>query len=230
MSALRAPFRVRRTEARDVPGIIALTQAVYPQARPWATTQLDRHREVFPEGQLVVEEASSGEIVGMAASLIVYWDDYDISMSWRDFTAAGTFTNHDPARGRTLYGAEIMVSPTRQGAGVGGRLYAARRELAERLGLLRIRAGARLRGYGAWASHMTPAEYVRRVIQRELTDRTLSFQLNRDFHVLDVVPGYLREDPESRGYAAVIEWLNPALVGEEERAAAAERFVAERPA
>lgn len=230
MSVAREPLRVRQTEASDIPGIVALTEAVYPNARPWAAAQLDSHRQLFPAGQLVVEAEESGEIVGMAASLIVFWDDYDVSTSWRGFTATGMFTNHDPARGRTLYGAEIMVSPTHQGAGIGSRLYAARREIAERLGLLRIRAGARLRGYGTWASHMTPAEYVRRVILKEITDRTLSFQLNRDFHVLDVVPGYLREDPESRGYAAVIEWLNPALVSEAERDAAARRFLAERPA
>ncbi len=230
MTSAREPLRVRQTEARDVPGIIALTQAVYPHARPWSAAQLDSHRAIFPEGQLVVEAEESGEIVGMAASLIVFWDDFDVSMSWRDFTAAGTFSNHDPARGRTLYGAEIMVSPTWQGAGIGSRLYVARREIAERFGLLRIRAGARLRGYGTWASHMTPAEYVRRVILREITDRTLSFQLNRDFHVLDVVPGYLREDPESHGYAAVIEWLNAAHATPEEREAAARRFLEERPA
>ena len=29
------------------------------------------------------------------------------------------------------------------------------------------------------------------------------------FHVLDVVENYFGEDPESQGWAAVIEWLNP---------------------
>ena len=42
----------------------------------------------------------------------------------------------------------------------------------------------------------------------EFRDPTLSFQLHRDFRVLDVAPAYLRHDPESRGNAAVIEWLN----------------------
>ena len=44
-----------------------------------------------------------------------------------------------------LYGAEVMVHPARQGTGVGKCLYEARRALTIRLGLLRIRAGARLR-------------------------------------------------------------------------------------
>jgi hypothetical protein len=37
----------------------------------------------------------------------------------------------------------------------------------------------------------------------------LSFHLGQGFHVLGVVSGYLRHDPESLGYAVVIEWLNP---------------------
>jgi hypothetical protein len=40
-------------------------------------------------------------------------------------------------------------------------------------------------------------------------DATLSFQLRRGFRVLAVVGGYLKNDPESLGYAAVIEWQNP---------------------
>jgi hypothetical protein len=56
---------------------------------------------------------------------------------------------------------------------------------------------------------MSPEDYVKRVVKGELVDPTLSFQIHRGFSVLDVVRGYLRDDPASRGYAAVIEWLNP---------------------
>jgi len=151
----------------------------------------------------------------MAASLIVLWDDYELTTSWRDFTATGTFANHDSVHGRTLYGAEIMVSPALQGHGVGTQLYAAREALARRLGLLRIRAGARLRDYHQHADHMTAKEYVRAVIRGDLVDRTLTFQLRRGFRVIGVVSKYLRHDPESRGYAAVIEWVNEEVAAAE---------------
>jgi len=182
---------------------------VYAAATPWSREQLLSHQRVFPEGQLVAEQLSTGCVLGMAASLIVYWDDYDFDASWREFTDAGWFTNHDPENGRTLYGAEVMVHPESQGMGIGKKLYAARRELVQRLGLYRIRAGARLRGYGRYADQMTPVEYVQKVISGELGDPTLSFQLKQGFHVLAVVSDYLHHDPESRGYAALIEWLNP---------------------
>jgi len=146
----------------------------------------------------------------MCASLIVSWDDYDLATSYRDFTEGGTFRNHDPS-GRTLYGAEVMVRPDVQGRGVGKRLYAARRELVERLGLLRIRAGARLRNYHLHAERLSPEEYVLDVVRGRLADPTLTFQMGQGFRVIAVSRDYFRRDPESRGHAAVIEWLNPKL-------------------
>ena len=216
MSAERPRVLVRQTTPADFAGIIELARRIYPHSPPWSERQLASHRAVFPEGQFVAVDQEDGRVVGMAASLIVLWDDYEISASWRDFTAGGTFTNHDPERGRTLYGAEVMTDAAIQGRGVGTLLYSARRALAERRGLLRIRAGARICGYHRHAASLSPEEYVERVVRGEVRDPTLSFQLGRGFHVLDVVPGYLRHDPESLGWAAVIEWVNPAVATPED--------------
>lgn len=207
---LSAPVAVRQTRPEDFEGIIELNREVYPDSPTWTPNQLESHLRIFPEGQLVALEPGTKRVVGMAASLIVLWDEYELHDSWRDFTDGGMFTNHDPERGRTLYGAEIMVRPSVQGTGVGKLIYAARRELTVRLGLLRIRAGARLRGYSAHAGRMTALEYVNAVVAGEIGDPTLSFQLREGFSVIGVVSNYLRYDPESLGYAAVIEWINPA--------------------
>jgi GNAT superfamily N-acetyltransferase len=201
------PIQVRTTRRRDFPAIEDLCRAVYPESPPWTTRLLGSHLDVFPAGQLVAVEGTGGRLVGMAASLIVLWDDYAIDASWRDMTAGGTFTNHDPT-GHTLYGAEVMVRPDAQGRGVGRALYRARRELVRRLRLRRIRAGARLRGYHRVADRMTAEDYVQAVVRRQLTDPTLTFQLKQRFRVVAVVSDYLRWDRESRGYAAVIEWIN----------------------
>jgi ribosomal protein S18 acetylase RimI-like enzyme len=199
---------VRETRPADFAQIIAVTHEVYPESPPWTPEQLASHLRVFPEGQFVAVEEMTERILGMAASLIVRWDDYDVLNHWRDFTDNGMFTNHDPEQGRTLYGAEVMVHPAAQRRGIGSKLYKARRQLVERLKLLRIRAGARLRGYSRYVHRMSAEEYVIKVINRELRGPTLSFQLKHGFHVLAVVPGYLRHDPESLGYAALIEWIN----------------------
>jgi GNAT superfamily N-acetyltransferase len=219
---------VRNTRQEDFEGIIEIGRETYPTSPPWTPAQLASHLHVFPEGQLVAVEAESQRIVGVAASLIVRWDDYDLMTHWRDFTDAGMFTNHDPERGRTLYGAEVMVRPSEQRRGIGAKLYQARRDLVERLGLLRIRAGARLRGYRRYAHRMTAEEYVIEVVNGQLHGPTLSFQLKHGFHVLAVVAGYLAYDPESLGYAAVIEWINERVARPEDYASRNPRF-ARRP-
>jgi len=201
---------VRPTRPADWDGVIALTRRVYVGAPPWTREQLASHHEVFPDGQLVAVAGPDERVVGMAASLAITWDEYDRHAGWREFTSHGTFRNHDP-HGRTLYGAEVMVDPEMQRRRIGHRLYQARRDLATRLGLLRIRAGARLRGYHRYAARLTAEEYVLRVIQGRIKGPTLSFQLREGFHVFGVVQGYLIHDPDSLGWAALIEWLNPAV-------------------
>lgn len=215
MKASAARIVVRPTRPADHEGIIALTRAVYATSPPWSPEQLASHLRVFPEGQLVAVSGPAQEVVGMAASLVIRWDDYEGHATWREFTANGTFTNHDP-RGRTLYGAEVMVHPAMQRRRIGHRLYVERRALAERHGLLRIRAGARLRGYHRYAGRLTAEAYVLGVIQGRIKGPTLSFQLREGFRVFGVVQGYLAHDPESLGWAALIEWLNPAVATPED--------------
>lgn len=209
---------IRNTRPDDFPQIIELTKVEYPKSGGWRHEQLASHLKIFPEGQFVAIESTSGRVLGFSSSLIIFWDDYDMKMSWRDFTDAGFFTNHDPRHGKTLYGADVIVDPKMQGHGIGKALYAARRKLVEQLQLFRIRAGSRLQGYHQFANIMSAEEYVFRIVQGELSDPTLSFQLHQGFHVLAVVKGYLHHDPKSLGHAAVIEWVNERIAKPEDYA------------
>ena len=71
---------------------------------------------------------------------------------------------------------------------------------------------------------MDATAYVIRCVDGRLFDPTLSFQLRRGFRVLAVVDGYLRHDPESLGFAAVIEWINAAVARPEDWAGQPRRF------
>jgi ribosomal protein S18 acetylase RimI-like enzyme len=212
MVELTSEVFVCHTAPRHFEGIHELCRRVYPDTSPWNAEQLSSHLRVFPEGQCVAVLQPGERVVGMAASLMVDWDDYSMLEDWERFTADGMFSNHDPVRGNTLYGAEVIVDPTLQHHGIGDKLYGFRRDLTESLRLRRIRAGARLRGYHACAPEVKPEEYVIEVVGGVRGDATLSFQLQEGFHVLAVVPHYLNDDPESLGYAAVIEWLNPQVI------------------
>ena len=216
---------VRNTTPRDFAGITELCRRIYPETPPWNAEQLSSHLRLFPDGQFVAVHGDAQVVVGMSASLIVDWEDYATLDSWEQFTADGMFTNHDPGRGRTLYGAEVIVDPTLQHHGIGNKLYDARRALAESHKLLRIRAGSRLRGYGQCCAQLAPEDYVAEVLEGRAYDPTLSFQLQQGFHVLAVVPHYLSDDPESLGCAAVIEWVNPMLIRAEHLAGRPTRFM-----
>jgi GNAT superfamily N-acetyltransferase len=208
---------IRQTRKEDIPQIIELSRVIYQEKSAWTEKELNSHLEVFPEGQFAAVEKETGKIVGMAASLIVLWDDYDIRENWEDFTNNGMFTNHDAENGRTLYGAEVMVSQGKRRAGIGKKLYAARRELVEKMNLLRIRAGARLRNYHRFADKIPPEEYVAKILKGEIKDPTLSFQIKQGFRIIAVVDDYLDHDRESLGKAAIIEWLNPKAINAETR-------------
>lgn len=210
MSLLRKPpsnIIIRQTQPGDFEHIIEMGRLIYSDYGTWSIKQLESHQQIFPQGQLVAVEEDTGELVGSSSSLIVLWDDYHIQDTWKDFTDNGMFTNHD-TEGRTLYGADVMVHPHVQGRGIGKIMYKARRELTRSLGLRRIRAGARLRNYGKYQNEMTPEEYVRKIINGDLGDPTLSFQVKQGFRIIGVVRDYLHCDEESCGHAAVIEWVN----------------------
>jgi GNAT superfamily N-acetyltransferase len=201
-------IRIRSIRPEDIPRLIDLCRRVYAGMPPWKPEQLESQMRVFPQGQIVAETPDR-RVIGLASSLILSWDDYDPLGSWKDFTAGGYFTNHDPARGRTLYGAEICVDSEHRRQKVGRRLYDSRKALCRRLNLRRIRAGGRIPGYHAVADTMTAGEYVDRVVAGTLYDPTLTFQIRNGFKVLQVVPSYLKGDADSKEYATLIEWLNP---------------------
>jgi GNAT superfamily N-acetyltransferase len=206
-------IEIRQTRREDVRPIIRLSRDTYPESWSWGPGQLNSQLDHFPEGQLVavdteMETDTGGRIVGMAAAVMIRAADYPVLGDWPEMTDWGRFENHDATHGDTLYGAEIMVHPAYQGRGIGKMLYRAREDLARRLGVKAIRAGARISGYREYLEkhgETKPEEYVARVVAGQIGDPTLSFQLRRGFQVLGVIPDYFN-DPASLDYAALIEW------------------------
>ena len=216
-------IRVRTTRPSDHDAIVDVSHRVYPPSLAWTYRELESHQRIFPEGQIVAIDESSNTVIGAAMSLIVLWEDYEVTDDYIDFTDNGMFTNHD-TDGRTLYGAEVFVHPDARGRGIGRKMYDVRRVLCRRLGLLRIRAGARLPGYEHWSDRMSIHDYVLEVIRGRVFDPTLSFQLRNGFHVIQVVSGYLAPDAQSANYAALIEWINPDVAREAELKRARQRY------
>lgn len=204
-AAPRARPHIRNTRAGDIAAIRELQIAAYPTIAPWSESQFAEQIERFPEGQFVAEV--DGGVVGAASSLIVQWDEYGVNHTWKGVTGGGTFRTHD-TEGRTLYGAEVVVSRKRRGNGVGQALYRARRHLVRQRNLRRIIAAGRLPGYRDVQAAMTPELYAMRTVWGDIHDPVLGFQLSQGFQYCGVIKNYLPEDVESCGHAALIVWRN----------------------
>lgn len=197
---------VRRMQKKDIPAVQALQRRVYGGMEPWTNEQVESQLRRFPEGQLCV--VLDGKLVATSSSLIVSESDFD---GWHNYDQASghsTIENHDPD-GDTLYGIDIAVDPAVRGMRLARRIYEARKEVAIRKNLRAILIAGRIPNYHRHASKLSPEEYVRKVVKKELKDPVLTAQLANGFAIRGVLRGYLESDRESCGNAVFMEWLNP---------------------
>lgn len=199
-------LNVRNTRLEDIDALVRLQSEVYPNIDAWERDRVAQQIKLFPQGQFVA--FYDNRLVGCASSLIIMWDEWAEEHTWEEITASGTFATHTAA-GRTLYGAEVFVSPRLRGKRVGHALYEARRRACKTLNLRRIIACGRLPGYHAAADQMTVEFYARKVLWGDITDPVLSFQLREGFRYCGIMHNYLPDDHESHGHASLIAWINP---------------------
>ena len=148
-------MNVRNMTAQDFDSAIALERSVFPAIPAFTHQQFESLLDHFPQGQFVAE--LDGNVVGMAISLVVLWDDYSLHHTWNSVINHGVFDTHN-MNGRTLYGAEVCVDSRVRHHGIGHALYEARRKLCRAMNLKRIIAGGRLPGYCKYADRMPPEE------------------------------------------------------------------------
>lgn len=195
---------VRNIRPEDFEQIVNLQKICFPTMAPWGRDQFESQLGIFPDGQFCVEY--DDEVVASCCSLIIDFEEYDETHSWREISSGGYITNHD-AEGDTLYGIEIMVHPEYRGMKLARRLYDARKDLVRERNLKRIVIGGRIPGYVAFRDRMKPREYVEKVISRSLFDPVLTVQLANGFQLKRLIPDYIG-DEDSAGYATLCEWVN----------------------
>lgn len=173
--------------------------------RPWQLHEFKALVDVFPEGQICVED--KGKVVAVALTLAIDFSLFGDEHTYLDVVGDYTMANHD-IEGDYLYGIEVFVDPDYRDMRLGRRLYDARKELCERLNMKGIMVGGRIPNYHKHAAEMTPQEYIRKVQGLDLYDPVLTFQLANGFHIRRLLKGYLPLDEPSGGNAVLLEWLN----------------------
>ena len=200
---------IRNIRVDDIDKILELQEVSFADMAAygmvWPAFYLRKHIHIFPQGQLCAE--INGEIVASASSLVVTLKPQYLDHTWHDITGYGLFTTHNP-KGDTLYGADISTHPKFQRKGIGTMLYNVRKNLAIKMNLRRIVIGGRLFNYYKYTSKISALEYSRKVIEGEIEDPVLSFQLKNGFKFIKVIPNYLY-DRRSMNYSNLLEWLNP---------------------
>ena len=198
-------IRVRQLTMDDFEALVTMQQRCFPGMQTWKREHLESQLAIFPEGQLCIE--IDNQLAASSSSLIL---KYTPSLEWHNWRAVadnGYIRNHTP-KGDTLYGIEIMVDPEFRGMKLSRRLYDARKELCRQKNLARIIIAGRIPGYHKYADKMPAAEYAERVAAGSLYDPVLTAQISNGFALQGLIPDYLPNDADSRGFATFLEWIN----------------------
>ncbi|RFZ95500.1 GNAT family N-acetyltransferase [Mucilaginibacter conchicola] len=200
-------IELRNLEAQDYQELKKSMKSAYLDMDEdyWDSASIKKLIKLFPEGQVCV--TVNGEVVGCALSIIVDYNKFGDTHTYKQITGDGSFKTHDE-KGDVMYGIEIFVHPKYRGLRLARRLYEARKALCEKLNLKSIIAGGRIPNYQKFQNDLTPRQYIDKVKYKEIYDPTLSFQLANDFHVRKILRNYLPEDARSKGFATLIEWNN----------------------
>ena len=203
-------LRVVQMEPKHYLQMERLQKICYPTLGEWELMNRDhfqRHHETFPEGQHVAVDLRTGDVVGMSSGLFVHFDLDHPQHTFQDITQKLTFAGHDPT-GEYYYGADISVHPEYRRKGLGSMLYNARKNVAVQRNKRGVIAGGLLPGYARYKGQMDVRTYVDKVIQGEMVDPTLTFQLRNGFQVRGLLSQYLA-DSASDNWATLLYWENP---------------------
>ncbi len=207
---------VRNATIEDIPAIQALTEKVYASffgTGSYSAAQLRGHLHQFPEGQYVA--VYEGKIVGYCATFRIAGAIALKPHDWVSITGRGFASRHDPA-GDWLYGMDVCVDPDFRGQRIGQRLYNERRRLCQHLRLKGIVFAGRMPGLARrWKAVGSAEKYLEQVREGRQRDVVINFQMRNNFEPIGVLPNYLPNDLDSRGYAVHMVWRNPQVPEEE---------------
>jgi len=170
------------------------------------------HCELFTEGNFVA--LIEGRIVGLGSGFLIDFDFDNPQHSFHEIIAEGFYTNHDD-EGEWYYGGDISVHPDFRRRGVGSKLYAARKNVVTTLNCKGIVAGGLIPDYADYKHRLSPHDYVEKVVNDDLFDSTLTFQLRRGFTVHSLLEDYIK-DEASDNWATLIVWENPDYKADED--------------
>jgi predicted amidohydrolase len=198
---------IRTAKVEDITQIKDLIKKVYPVMGTYSEDTIRGQITNYPDGHFVIE--LNGKIVAYSASIILSEKLALKEHNWKEVTANGFASTHDP-NGEYLYGYETCVDPDVRGHRLGSRIYNQRKRLAKFERLKGIVFAGRIPGFHKKVKKVKNVEdYINQVKNKKIKDSTLGFQLRQGFEVIGVIKDYLPSDKESMGYGVHLLWKNP---------------------
>lgn len=204
---MKTPLEIRNAKPSDIKEIKALSEKAYPKMGGYKADTIRGQINNFPDGCFVI--LLDQKIVAYSASLIIEEDKALKQHDWKEITANGFGSTHNPD-GDYLYGYETCVDPEVRGRRLGQRIYNARKRLVKFWALKGIVFGGRIPNYRKKSKKVSSVEeYIEKVSNKEIKDSTLGFHLRNGFQVIGVLKNYLDNDHDSLCYAVHLKWDNP---------------------
>lgn len=197
-------WRIVSMDVQHLDEVVALQAECFPPPFDpellWKKEHLERHLELFPEGQFVA--VLQEEVIASCSNTLIAEENWLAHRSWEE-TVGGYFLETFDADGTTLYGLDISVHPSHRRQGIAKALYQVRFDLV-RVRLSRYGTACRLPDF--IHNHFpTPELYASAAVAGRVEDRTLSPLLKLGLTMTDVLTDYM-DDPESGNAAALLEW------------------------
>lgn len=199
-------FRLEQMKLEHIPGIIELQYLAFPAPFDpdllWRPEHIQRHLELFPEGQFVAMQDEY--VIGSCSNTLISEENFQAHLNWEETVGGYELSTFDP-NGTTLYGLDISVHPAYRRIGIGRAFYRERKKLVSSKKLKRFGTACRMPDYKSVSSRFTVHEYAKSVSERQLTDRSLTPLLRYDVTYLGVIENYM-DDAESGNSGALLEW------------------------
>ena len=178
--------------SENVKGLSQLQKIVFPKLseEEWfSESHYLKHIETFPEGQFVILDGD--KVIGMSTTMrshLVLESHTFLEISGNNY-----LTTHDPD-GEWLYGLDVGVDHDYRGKGLGREIYRARQRLVKHFGLKGQITVGMINGYHKVKNDMTQREYYNKLINREITDPTITVQEKFGFKMHHLIKDYC-DDP-----------------------------------
>lgn len=203
---------IRNATVADIREVQELSKKVY-RKNLYSRAELRGQMQHFPEGQFVA--VYQDKIVGYCSSLIIAEERAMRNHSWREITGNGFCSTHT-RNGDILYGVDVFVDPECRKMRIGDRFYKERMNLCKFLRLKGIIFAGRMPLFRKKYRQVgSPEGYLQAVLDKEIRDPVINFQLRHGFEILGILDDYDPTDHESMGYAVHMAWTNPEMAVQE---------------